>query len=292
MRLATRNLLVTSEAPPPLPKTPLDFEFGWTAVRRGLHSILLGNLVAIGMVLFAVALAFCVVTSILKARGVGEFVDTALLVYAGIGILFLLGVLSLSLIIKGQIGCLLSAPERCGARWLMFASALCVIVGPALNLTASFVGTSAKRPSAPLGTKHTDAAAEVRVALRAYGESLLMRDTRAYISLVGDAAGLLSGIFFVLFMRAVARCFNDTVRMRIAELYLVVSGLLFAATVFLFLKPQEFLRHPGWVMGLGSGWVVAGLWYILLLLSTSACIAEGLARRRSPLDKLDEEGAL
>jgi hypothetical protein len=285
MNLATRNLLACNQAPTPRPTAPLDFEFGWPAVRTGLHSMLLGYLVSVGMGLFAVALALWVVTTILQAQGLGDIVDAAMVLYAGIGILFLMGVLSLSLIIKGQIRCLINAPERCGARWLMFSSALCVVLGPALNITSAFVGSPAKAPPAVASRdKNGEAVAEVRLALREYGASLMARDGRAYVSLAGDVGSLLSGVFFVLFLRAVARCFDDTVRVRIAELYLLLTGVLFAVTLYLFLNPLEFLNHPQWILGLVGGWFVAGWWYFLLLISTSSCIAEGLARRRPPLE--------
>jgi hypothetical protein len=283
MNLITKNLLVSSEPVPRPPVTPLDLEFGWSSVRRGLHTILLGYGVTIGMGLFAVVLAILVLSPAIQAKEFGDVVDAALVLYAGIGILFLMGVLSLALIVKGKICCLLSAPERCGARWMMFLSALCVVLGPALNTTARFVGASPKRPPVAAG-RNADAVVEARIALREVGQSLLAHDARAYISLAGDVGSLMSGVFFVLFLRAVARCFDDSIRMRIAELYLLLVGLLFASTLYLFLQPTEFLSHPEWILALGGGWVVAGLWYIALLISTSTCIGEGLARRRSPLE--------
>jgi hypothetical protein len=283
MNLITRNMLASSEPVSQPQMTPLDLEFGWSSVRQGLHTILLGYGVTFGMGLFAVALAILVLSPAIQAKEFGEFVDAALLTYAGLGILFLMGVFSVALLVKGKIRCLLSAPERCGARWMMFSSALCVVLGPALNITSNFVGNSPKRPPVA-ASRNPDAVVEVRLALRELGDSILAHDARAYVSLAGDVGSIMSGVFFVLFLRAVARCFDDSLRMRIAELYLVLFGLLFAATLYFFLQPMEFLTHPDWILGLAGGWVVAGLWYILMLLSTSTCIAEGLARRRPPLE--------
>src|SRR5262249_5940609 len=100
----------------------------------------------------------------------------------------------------------------------------------------------------------------------------------------GDVFGMLSGIFFVLFLRAVARCFGDLGRMRVAEMYLIFGAVLTAASVYFFLHPLQILAKPELLLALGGGWLVSGLWYLLLLISTSSCIAEGLARRRSPLE--------
>jgi hypothetical protein len=280
MNLATKDYMIGE--PPPEVTGPM--ELGWPAVRKGLHSILFGYLLSVGMVLFAVALALYVVFMVMQAKKVAEFIDAALLIYAGISILFLMGLASLSFIIKGNICCLLNAPERCGARWLMFASTLCVVVGPALNVVAGFVGGSAPPAAAATTTTSNDAAAEVSAALRSYGESLKVLDGRAYVALTGNVANLLSGVFFVLFLRAVARCFNDLGRMRVAETYLIFSGVLAAVSVYFFLHPMQLLALPEVLLALGGGWLVAGLWYILLLVSTSTCIADGLDRRRSPLE--------
>jgi hypothetical protein len=267
--------------PPAQPELMEPIEYGWPGVRNGLHSILIGYLIIVGMGILAALLAWYVIMTAMYGETVAAFLDLAMVLYAGLGILFLLGLSSLTFIVKGNIACLINAPERCGARWLMFSSTLCVIVGPALNFASGFVGARPKRPPAQV---KLEAAAEVNQALRAYADSLKMRDARAYTGLVGDVSSLLSGVFFVLFLRAVARCFNDVGRMRIAEAYLIFGAVLFGLSVYLFLNPLQALANPTLLLALGGGWLLSVVWYLLLLISISFCIAEGLARRRSPLD--------
>jgi hypothetical protein len=280
MNLATRNYL-TIDAPPLEPEAPEMIEFGWPAVRQGLHSILLGYLLSLGMALFAVALALLAAFSVPQVQQAGEFLDAAMLLYFGIGVLFLMGLGSLALVIKGNVRCLVNAPERCGARWLMFASTLCVVVGPALNLVSALV-LAPPKPAAL--TKRSCPAEEMVLALHRYGDSFLAQDTRAYVALTGGAASLLSGVFFVLFLRAVARCFDDTSRMRVTEFYLLFNGLLTAASVYCFLHPLTLLANLHFAVALVGAWVTSALGYLLLLLNTSACIFEGLARRRPALE--------
>ncbi len=280
MKLATRKHLAL-DAPPPVQVVPEMMEHGWPAVRQGLHSILLGYLLCLGMVLLAVALAFLAAYSVPQVHQAGEFLDAAMLLYAGMGILFLMGLGSMALIVKGNVRCLVSAPERCGARWLMFASTLCVVVGPALHLVSALVASPMK-PAAI--TKSNGPAEQVTLALHRYGDSLQDRDTRACVALGGVVANVFSGVFFVLFLRAVARCFHDTGRMRVAEFYLLFNGLLAAASVYCFLNPLTLLANPRFAAALAGAWATSGLGYLLLLLNTSACIFEGLSRRRPVLE--------
>jgi hypothetical protein len=124
----------------------------------------------------------------------------------------------------------------------------------------------------------------VTLALHRYGDSLQDHDTRAYVALGGVVANVFSGVFFILFLRAVARCFDDTGRMRVAEFYLLFNGLLTVASVYCFLNPTALLANPRFAVALVGAWVTSGLGYLLLLLNTSACIFEGLERRRPVLD--------
>jgi hypothetical protein len=107
--------------------------------------------------------------------------------------------------------------------------------------------------------------------------------TRDYIKLAGDFAGLLSTLFFVLFLRALALCCGDTTRARFAELFLLFVGLLVGGVVFFFLNPSLFLARPQLLIGLAIGWLVSALWYFLLILSTIGCISNILDRPRSRL---------
>jgi hypothetical protein len=102
----------------------------------------------------------------------------------------------------------------------------------------------------------------------------------------------------------VSRCFNDGPRMRLAEFYLIFTGLVLAGSIYLFLRVINILRDvalpafgqqfdlPPAVMRelktlpmagalLGGSYLLALIWYFLLIISTSNGIAQGLAVRQA-----------
>jgi hypothetical protein len=102
--------------------------------------------------------------------------------------------------------------------------------------------------------------------------------TRAYVKLAGQGIGMLSGVFFVLFLRAVALCTGAPLRARFAELYLVFMTLLVIGVVILLRNPAFMLSRPQLLLGLIGGWLIAGPWYFCLIMSTSIGISYNLVR--------------
>jgi hypothetical protein len=43
------------------------------------------------------------------------------------------------------------------------------------------------------------------------------------------------------------------------------------------------LFDPQYLLGLGAGWVLSGIWWLALIWTTSSCIQQGLSRRVAPL---------
>jgi hypothetical protein len=299
MYLSTQQLMVMQ--PDPV-MTPM--EFGWPEVRKGLHRILGGYLLAIGLVLFGAGVLGFIVYMFVTSRNVLESaLDAAMILYLTAAICFLGGLYSFFLVISGKLRCLIAAPERCGAKWIMFTSILCFAFGPVLNFTSNFFISHAK-------TQQQDAKAVLAMmqSMQGYTQSLFKMDARAYFSLAGNLASIASTVFFVIFLRQASRCFDDGPRMRLAEFYLIFTGVVIAGTVFLVWRLVHILQDvvlpapgsgkgfvfpPGTqreldtlpVAGLlvGVAWLVSLLWYFMLIVSTSRGIAQGLAIRQAAL---------
>lgn len=283
----------------PLALTNEPIEYGWPDVRNGLHKILLGYLVWFGaMLLLALAVAY-VVHQALTKTALEAAIDAGMIIFFGYGVMILLGLWSILLVIAGKLRCLISVPERAGAKWLMFSSMLCFLMSPALQFAASFVPTKVPpekimavaqekgilvdgRFNVPGNgkAKNDDVMASV-TNMRDFFISIFFVDPKAYVVIAGMVAGLLHSVFFVLFLRAVARCFGDVARKRCTELYLLYSALLLVATGYVVMHPPKTFRDvPVLVLVLLAGWLVSLIWYLVLIVTMSLGIARGLELRK------------
>src|SRR5262249_57290076 len=93
---------------------------------------------------------------------------------------------SIAWIVRGKWLCLMSAPERYHAKWLMFGSILCILVGPTLNIASAFI-TVDKEQSARMSMANKDLAALVK-QMEGYKKGTKALSSRACIQLVGDFA--------------------------------------------------------------------------------------------------------
>jgi hypothetical protein len=250
---------------------------GLPDLRKGLNTILMGYLLSVGAVLAACGVvAYFVIKagSASLTRGAVEKASTVL--FAVVLLLGVAGVGSLILIVRGKWLCLSSAPESFHAKWMMFMSILCLLAAPALNTGVFLVGKS--KTDARGGTSNPAAALLEDIdQFNKHGMPDL--DTRAYVKLAGQAFGMLSGVFFVLFLRAVALGWGAPWRARFAELYLFFLALLVVGLVVLIWKPSYMMAHPQLLLALIGGWLIAGLWYLTLILIMVISISSMLARR-------------
>jgi hypothetical protein len=260
---------------------PNDVEIGLADIRKGILRIVMGYLMLLGGIMAMVGLFVYVGYQMRDGYSRKAAEEASTVLFAGLLVFGLLCLFSFACIVRGKWNCLMSAPERYHAKWLMFGSILCVLVGPALNVTSLFVGVD-KEESARISQARKDPAALLK-EIEEYKKSMKGLGTRAYTKLAGDFAAMLSTIFFVLFLRAVALCCNDRPRALIAELYLLFTGMLVAGVVFFFVNPVPFMKRPELLLGLAAGWLFSGLWYLLLIVSTIVCISNVLSRPRKSL---------
>ena len=269
------NLYTLTYFPEPA-REMVDPMLGLSDLRKGLNTILMGYLLVGAAVLAAGGV---VAYLVIKAgsgpltRGAVEKASTVL--FAVVLLLGLAGMGSLYLIVRGKWMCLSSAQELFHARWMMFMSILCLLAAPALNTGALLVGES----KAGARGRASNLAAALLAELEQYKHGMPVLDTRAYVKLAGQTIGMFSGVFFVLFLRAVALGWGAPWRARFAELYLFFLAVLVAGLVVLIWKPSYMLARPQLLLGLIVGWLIAGLWYLTLILSMVIGISGMLARR-------------
>lgn len=257
-----------------------DPTIGLEDLRKGLCSILIGYLVALAT---AVAMGALIAYLILKVKAAENsreaWGDASTIMIAGSGAAFLAGLYSVSMIVRGKWLCLMRAPEQCNARWLMFGSILCLFVSPALNFGSYLIGES-KAPPARKDQKESGTE-WVRRGIDEYKEGLMTRNTRGWIKLCGNGAGLLSSVLFVLFLRALALCWDNVVQARLAELHLMLMGLLAAGAIHLLLYPVKWVAHPQLLVALAGGWLLCVVWYFVLIVIAIAGISHTLEGRTS-----------
>jgi hypothetical protein len=255
---------------------PVDPTLGLVDLRKGLNTILRGYLLLVGAILAACAVVGYLIIQAgdqpLPRQVLGR---ASTLLFTMALVLGLAAIGSLTLIVRGKWICLSSAPERFHARWMMFMSILCVLAVPALNAGAILIG-ECKADNRGRARNQTSTLLH---QLDEYKNGKLDLDTLGYVKLAGQAFGLLSGIFFILFLRAVALGWGAEWRARFAELYLLFLALLIAGVVALLWKPSYMMARPRLLLGLAAGWLIAGLWYFALILSMVIGIGNMLARR-------------
>jgi hypothetical protein len=233
----------------------------WTEVTKGLVAVLCGYL----LTAFNAAGAFALVVFATNGfrRPIAEVTGepyTVLLV--GGGLLFFTSTFSTFLLLRGKWRCVGNAPERGGARWLGFASMVCLgaatAVGLASELTARHRvvvrGNLREEWRLTLSDRTVRAARELRGG-----------DASACLRLAAGTAAPLEFAFFVLYLRALYRHLGSTGGARSAELCLLFGVLLLVGCVALVFDPRVRLEiNLLWC--LAAGWLGAAVWYLLLIL--------------------------
>jgi hypothetical protein len=263
----------------------VDAMLGLPDLRKGLNTILLGYLVTIGAILAAVGIVFYL---IVQTKGVAptskEMENASTVVFALILLLPLAGLMSLAMIIRGKWLCLMNAPEHFHAKWMMFLSILCVVAGPLLNTGAFFVGDD--KPADPTRPSHSMSIARIQHEIEEYKHGIPELGARSYVKLAGQGIGMLSTVFFILFLRAVALSTGFWVLARLSELYLLLIALLVVGVAILLRNPNFMLARPQLLLALLGGFLLSGPWYLGLIVATSIGITYHMARgqreRREP----------
>jgi hypothetical protein len=272
--LATQRLLEEAEQP------EFSGEVGWQGVGTGLRRILFGHLLCIGSVLGVVALAVLLVPehAVTHASNQIDWVEIILLVAVLVAVLTILT--SYGMLLTGQWLCLMYAPERCGAKWMMFSAMTCLVAAPVLNITASFL---VDQELVRAHKKPDHSATGIMRGVKDYPQALEEPDIYGYLRLAGSGLGVLSSLFFILFLRSVARCFEDRTRVLLVDGYLIFSVLLTGGTFYLFYGGQGMVADALLALALAGGWLLCFLYYLFLITSLGNCVMAAQPGTRSPL---------
>jgi hypothetical protein len=189
--------------------------------------------------------------------------------------------------LRNKWRCLMNAPERGGARWWMFASMVCIFATPALNFIGGVTGAYSSGQ-----TRAQQVAALEHMTADKYMESLRGGNTESFMRLAGAAIGPLGGMFFILFLRAVAVTINSWVLARLAEVHLVLDILMFIVSfVAVFdMARLRFVPHVWLALGLGS--LVSFVLWLVLIIGIIVSINVFLSNQRSPLEDAPQPAGL
>ncbi|HZU35599.1 MAG TPA: hypothetical protein VFA18_06820, partial [Gemmataceae bacterium] len=252
--------------------------FGLKDLSKALLGLLTSYLVLIAVLIAAVATIVFVVMSVKAgklARG-----DAATILLAGAGVVFLAFIFTGWAILRNKWRCLMNAPERGGAKWWMFASMVCIFATPALNFVGGIMGGYSSGQ-----TRAQQMAALEHMTADKYMASLKTGNTEAYMRLAGAAIGPLGGMFFILFLRAVALTVQSWILARLAEVHLVLDiVMLIASFIAIFdMSRLHFVPHVWLTIGLGS--LISFVLWLVLIIGIIVKINVFLGSQRSPLEE-------
>jgi hypothetical protein len=252
----------------PKAEAMLRFEVGWSEVRRGLGLILRGYFVLIAAVFLLIGLIWALFLQAAIARAKIPWQVRDISLFLGLTLLGVAALYSYGCIVVGHWRCLMNAPERRGARWLMFACLTCILAGPMLNFGAGLTGVQTK----PKLERGFDGIRDLKYT----------RDG-AMMQLGSGAVSALGNVLFILFLRAVARCFEDRARVFLVNIYLVFVIALSVATVGLTFAAADFRLLMIYLIPLGLGWLASFVGYLIVVALIRSGITHGLSKLSSPL---------
>ncbi len=264
----------------------LQLEFNWTSVAGGFTRILMSYAVYFVGGGFALSMIFFSGVFNLRPQQRAHL-EQMWLFYGGSGLLSIIGLISFWMLISGKWQCLMSAPDRFGARSWMFLTILTMAMTFVLNWTANSyafrAGNDAKMKKGA-GKKNVDL---VEVFKRNRGLSYSFMGAR-FCDVVG-------GFSFLMFLRACANCMGSRRHQWLIFAFLGLVGLLTAATVWsiFFLnynavfRPNEVqsweLRHRDIIFGIFIGWACVFFLYLFTLVAIRSLILSTMDRVRTPL---------
>jgi len=248
----------------------LRMELGWEDVASGLTRVVLGY------VLMIVGVGVGVGLLIAAYFNVGGYTPSGArsplnfwCFYAGLGILGSIGLFAYIVIASGQLRCLIGSPERCGARWFMFFTLTCLLIGPTVNAGASVACVQ----RAPDFTRGPDAFGNVQFT-----------STGRMLQLASSVGGSLCAVFFLLFLHSLTRCLGASFLGWCILAHLMVTLALFGLTIYCNFDGRTLTVQRQSLIWIGAAWLVNIIWHMLLIGSTRVCIATTLSKVRSPLD--------
>jgi hypothetical protein len=258
-------------------------EYGWQGVGRGLRRLLLAHLIMVGSIGLLVVLVIIFLPADIQQQPSNKIVWGEIILFGAVLLVALAVLISYGMLFTGQWLCLMYAPERRGTKWLMFSAMTCLVMTPALNITSCLLSD----PQHTRARRETRAAIAVARGVRDYPHSLEENDMNAYLRIAGAGLGLLSSLLFILFLRSIAHCFEDRVRVLLVDLYLMFTAVVVGGTLYVALAGPDLTGDPTLVLALGVGWVLDFFYYLFLIGSMGRCAMN--YRPPKPLERAPAE---
>jgi hypothetical protein len=263
--------------------TPLQYnhETGWQAISKALKLVVWGYCVLIvGGTLGPLLLWLAIEGKTMLPQLSSTKQDRDTLLLLSVLALGLTALFSYGLVLCGQWRCLMYAPQRQNAKELMYVCLNCVVVASMLNV----VGVCLSGPQAlavlsegwdELGRRET------------WGAGLLLQVGSAVVGLIGS-------LVFSQFLRNVASCFNDRVRVRRVDVNLTFVGLLLGGSIGTLFCVESLTSKAVLLPWLAGGWLVCFAWHLLLVKDAGRGVEEGLRKNLGPqsttIARMDKAG--
>jgi hypothetical protein len=243
-------------------------EKAWNDVASGLGKVLLGYAVLIlGWMIAAGFFYGCYAPMLankpLKIEHVWYF-------YIGAAALKVSGLFSWGLILAGQWRCLMSSPERMGARWVIFFCMTCVVMGPVLHMVAWFGGLST--PIKWTGGPQAIQAVKLKFTLLGL-----------YVMCASLITAGLYKLSFWYYLQTVARCMDATKAWIAVWLFFAAVLGMSGATAwwyFVRLHPNQFVDLAPWIVG---GWVGVAVYWVVMIVIVKIAIEQTMSLVFDPM---------
>jgi hypothetical protein len=192
------------------------------------------------------------------------------MLYLGLGILSVIGLISYGIIVGGQFKCMMGAAERHGARWFMFICIACLSFGPAFEIAS--------------GASNYQAMQELKSNPAAIRD-LQLNPLGQWLRLIGFAISMLYPLLFLLFLRAVAICLRSNPHVLLVNFFVLIAAMMVVATGYvLYLHPPGGKPIPSQLaLTVAGAWGIVLLMYVALLFVMRGLIVTVMGSVKSPL---------
>lgn len=228
-------------------------ETGWPDVARGLTLIFRGYVLFVVCMLLGAGLLWLIADrhsemgrltkKLLGSWEAGVYLGLAI----GLGGPFLAG----GMVLLGRWRCLSYAPERHGAKSLILCCTTSLLLGLVLLVAGVLAFLSENVRTIRYGWH-----GEIHLDLSL--PTLILECACFGVFIISD-------VFFVLFLRAVAFCLRDEGKARHADLYLVFTAFLVGGSLYIVLGNPALARQPEFLIMLTGCWVLYYAWHTLLV---------------------------
>jgi hypothetical protein len=238
-------------------------ETGWQEVSRGLKLVKQGYLVLIVTAIVGPYLLWSATSDSASAWALSlRRQDRESILFLGVLVVGVGGLLSYGLVLAGEWRCLMHAPHRQGVKELMLVCINCVLVESLLSLAGVFV-------SGPQTYALLQEGSEGLAKFNYFSVGNLLVLGSVLLGLLGMAV-------FGQFLRNVADCFRERKVIRHVDVNLTIMGLLFGGSLGLVLCSGGLLSLPTVLTWLVGAWLTCFGWQAWLFGRVGKSIDTGL----------------